>query len=346
MFTTLLSYFASFHRRLTIRLFVMNCTSPSNHRINKVTLVKCSQSCQVQTSSQPYLPTCVLFLFRLGAFLSRFYRLGSQVERAFADADASPPTEPPANVPRPSAAPPARGVETLPATGLAATAAAASTPAVRGGYDAAIRMDEECSFELLTPPSSPRRRSRSRSPSGGQSPERAAAAAGGGSGGSGEHEAGLGASWAGKGGHGSEDDGVGRVDGGVVGKHASVDSLSAKGGINAGEGVGDGPDEDEDAKAVLPDLRKITNSPRGEEEGMLVPGSTAVERRSPAGLAFDAKMAAAGEGAGAGAAAATPRSFFRRVVPSAGSSSGFRGFFKAGVRTAVERETQFLGGQM
>lgn len=142
------------------------------------------------------------------------------------------------------------------------------------------------------------------------------------------------------------DDAVGLSGGG------SVVAVATAGGI-------DDP-EDEAAAAVtpdLPDLRMMTDSPSPDHKGRrrIGGGGPSGGGATSARLALGERLAAARSktesGAAADAAVAeSPRAFSGRRLGVAGaraSTPGYRGSArKSGVRTAVDRETQFLGTQM
>ena len=149
----------------------------------------------------------------------------------------------------------------------------------------------------------------------------------------------------------SRDDGL-ESDDDYGGDEAELAGSTAVATVEDGDGGGDGVSIDpEDAVGVLPDLRS-TASPPLDEDG---PGRAS----SPsARLSLSERLAAARGRAGGGTTAAaaastvateTKRSFSRRQVKAPGhpSTPAYRGSAKkTGVRTATERETQFLGSQM
>lgn len=124
------------------------------------------------------------------------------------------------------------------------------------------------------------------------------------------------------------------------GRARDVGSIRGSEEGKAGVGV------DKQPEAVVGDLRGATSSsPNGGRPTSLHAREPYQSRRLSSSLSL--RLAAAREGssltAGEGKSE-TPRSSFR--WSQASQSSGFRGRAVLGVRSASERETQFLGGQM
>ncbi|CAB1120609.1 unnamed protein product [Ectocarpus sp. CCAP 1310/34] len=144
-----------------------------------------------------------------------------------------------------------------------------------------------------------------------------------------------------------DDDDGGRGGGGLESdddykEAATAAAAAAAAGSTTVEsgGVNDNDDDDllDGLSADLPDLRITISPPEGDGSLAAPPRGAGEVGRAKARLGLAERLSSERGLAAAGAAAETPRGF---------STPGYRGSAKKrGVRTSVERETQFLGTQM
>lgn len=251
-----------------------------------------------------------------------------QVERAFADAAAAAAVAA-------ASAPPSPPIRPRPAPAVGAGGGVGGDGGSGGDSTADLLLGGDDSLHLLTPPPPPAP-STSMNPS--ALPEPAAAAAASGRPGS------------------AADDGLppGDVGGGLESDDDYGDAAEPGGSSTPVASVEEGDDDGlgvdpEDAVAVLPDLRVTASPPLDDDDGPGRTSSPSTRQSLSERLAAARDRAGSGGTAAAAAVAETPRSFSRRQLRAAGqpSTPSYRETAKnTGFRTAVERETQFLGSQM